>query len=281
MLEEGSSLLPSKLEDAHEEIKRLRAENFESRRKLMVNTVDQKTTEILDPINHYIGKIVSFINDEGEKVSLPSKPGSLIGFYFGGKWCKYCTRFSAELEVFLQDNKTRDFTVVYISTDKSKTDFDSFSTHKGFLRIPWEETEARKNLLQACDVYFFPSLVILNVVPSDPENELELEELEEEGGGGGGDTRKKPFVRLVTRLGASAIQSERFPGNAIGAWREGRSGYLPAWLERKRSLTFNPAGLLAWLVTTAAVLHFIFGWSLSDIIYLPMTPFHLLSTFFT
>jgi hypothetical protein len=104
------------------------------------------------------------------------------------------------------------------------------------LRIPWEREKIRSGLYKCAQVMFTPSLYIV-----DPEAK-----------------------KTMTRFGASAVKY--YPSTALSAWKRGVSGYFPDWFEKRRIISFNCGGFLVWLLTTIAVLHFVFGFTIQTFI---------------
>jgi hypothetical protein len=71
--------------------------------------------------------------------------------------------------------------------------------------------------------------------------------------------------KLVTRFGREAIEFEKISGHTMAAWKQNHSGVFPRWMEKRRTLYFNPLSFLLWVITCYLVMFFVFGISAYDV----------------
>jgi nucleoredoxin len=93
------------------------------------------------------------------------KDTKLVALYFSAAWCPPCQKFSPILKEFYKHTSRNDIEIIYVSSDKS---LDEFNTYYG--SMPWlammtdKEAAKRKNDLgRALKLAGIPTLVVLEV----------------------------------------------------------------------------------------------------------------------
>ncbi|XP_073290004.1 probable nucleoredoxin 2 isoform X1 [Primulina huaijiensis] len=116
-----------------------------------------------------ISGLVWFIGFEPFEVPVASLMGETIGLYFSAQWCSPGVKFTPKLasiyhkikqESTISDNNDS-FEIVFISSDKDESSFDSHFCTMPWLALPFSDPTI-KNLIKYFDVQSIPSLVILS-----------------------------------------------------------------------------------------------------------------------
>ncbi|KAK9748537.1 hypothetical protein RND81_02G064900 [Saponaria officinalis] len=106
------------------------------------------------------------------QVPVTSLEGKTVGLYFSAQWCLPCARFTPKLIsiyhkikqniVTTQSNPAdnEEFEIVFVSSDRDKTSFDSYFETMPWLALPFGDPTI-KELAKHFDVRVIPSLVIL------------------------------------------------------------------------------------------------------------------------
>jgi thiol-disulfide isomerase/thioredoxin len=130
-----------------------------------------------------------------------SKCGTpFVGIYFGAQWCPPCRSFSPQLSQFTKDNA--DFSVVFVSADKTEANAVEFVKGKPFYIVPYrDEMQSREKLMKHFNVKAFPTLIVLDTRHSD--------------------------TKVVTRWGRMAIQMESSKGALVKRWLNEQGGLVP------------------------------------------------------
>jgi nucleoredoxin len=108
-----------------------------------------------------------------------------IGLYFSAHWCPPCRGFTPQLAEFynrLKADNPENFEIVFISSDRTDSDFNAYYSEMPWVALPYAERELKAKLSQANNVQGIPMLVIIdasdssiitnkgrNKVSSDPE----------------------------------------------------------------------------------------------------------------
>ncbi len=102
------------------------------------------------------------LDSDGNEVSKNVLAGKTIGIYFSAHWCPPCRSFTPKLVNF-RDTNTKDFEVVFISSDrdtKAQMDYMKGSKMKWYT-LPHRSETANK-LSKKFEVRGIPSLVIVS-----------------------------------------------------------------------------------------------------------------------
>ena len=86
-----------------------------------------------------------------------------VCLYFGGEWCGPCKEFVPQLiSAYNQGSASERVEVVFISSDKAQSNFDSYYMPMPWLAVPFSD-RARKNALSsAYEVTGIPTLIVLD-----------------------------------------------------------------------------------------------------------------------
>ncbi|KAL7149111.1 hypothetical protein ABFS83_05G017500 [Erythranthe nasuta] len=97
------------------------------------------------------------------KVKFDSFKGKIIGLYFSALWCGPCQRFTPKLvEVYNELAQSKNFEIIFISSDKDDESFDAYFSKMPWLAIPFSDYDTRQKLDELFGVSVIPHLVILN-----------------------------------------------------------------------------------------------------------------------
>jgi len=88
----------------------------------------------------------------------------LIVLYFGASYCPPCRKLHKYLDKVYTKwiTKEKSISVVYVSSDESEEEFDSYFAKQNWLAIPYEKSERRAQLQKHFHVHSIPQLVVLN-----------------------------------------------------------------------------------------------------------------------
>jgi nucleoredoxin len=109
--------------------------------------------------------------------------GKIVGLYFSAHWCPPCRNFTPQFAKFYNNLKAKgtQFEVVFVSSDGSEEEFNSYFSEMPWLALPFSEEEQKEKLSSKFEIDGIPSLIILDVdgttispdavelVMSDPE----------------------------------------------------------------------------------------------------------------
>lgn len=102
------------------------------------------------------------VDREGNKVTTEILNGKFVGIYFAAGWCQSCQGFTPALVPF-RNKHADEFEIVFVSSDKSKT--DQFAYMKKY-DMQWPTLEYRSKPAQALKERFnvtsIPTLIILS-----------------------------------------------------------------------------------------------------------------------
>ncbi|KAL7149106.1 hypothetical protein ABFS83_05G017100 [Erythranthe nasuta] len=97
------------------------------------------------------------------KVKFDSFKGKIIGLYFSASWCGPCQQFTPRLvEVYNELAQTKNFEIIFISSDEDDESFDTYFSKMPWLAIPFSDSDTRQKLDELFGVSGLPHLVILN-----------------------------------------------------------------------------------------------------------------------
>lgn len=73
-----------------------------------------------------------------------------LGLYFSAHWCPPCRSFTPELARKYTKYKQQypSFEIVFVSSDRSENDFDSYFSEMPWLALPFNEEGKKVNLTQ-------------------------------------------------------------------------------------------------------------------------------------
>ena len=102
------------------------------------------------------------LNSEGKEVSSAVLQNKIVGIYFSAQWCPPCRHFTPSLVEF-RDKNSKDFEVVFVSSDRSQK--DQLEYMKKY-NMNWytiaHGSEAANALKKKYEVRGIPSLVIVD-----------------------------------------------------------------------------------------------------------------------
>lgn len=87
----------------------------------------------------------------------------IIGLYFSGEYCKYCKEFTPLLIKNYSNILANRMDIVYISSDKSKEQYDEYRATQPWQSIEYEEKDIRLKLRTIFDIKTIPALLFFDV----------------------------------------------------------------------------------------------------------------------
>lgn len=88
---------------------------------------------------------------------------SIIGLYFSGEYCKYCKEFTPILIETYQELLANNIDIVYVSSDKTINQYDTYRSMQPWQSIAYSESELRLNLRKQFDIKTIPALLFFDV----------------------------------------------------------------------------------------------------------------------
>ncbi|CAI9117030.1 OLC1v1018341C1 [Oldenlandia corymbosa var. corymbosa] len=104
-----------------------------------------------------------------QPVPVASLKGKTVGLYFSAQWCLPGVKFTTKLIPVYQNikqviaekgNQDEDFEIVFVSTDRDQSSFDSFFQTMPWLALPFDDMSV-KSLTKHFNIQWIPSLIIL------------------------------------------------------------------------------------------------------------------------
>ncbi|MDA0343662.1 MAG: thioredoxin family protein [Verrucomicrobia bacterium] len=102
------------------------------------------------------------LDNKGKSVSSDVLDGKIVGIYFSAQWCPPCRHFTPSLVEFRNKN-SKDFEVVFVSSDRSSEDQLKYMEKYGmkWYTLP-HGSDAAKQLSKKYEVRGIPALVIVD-----------------------------------------------------------------------------------------------------------------------
>ena len=88
-----------------------------------------------------------------------------ILLYFGAYWCGTCRFISGEKgnATIIHNNLKEDLSIIYISSDKSKEDFNKYTEKMPWFIIPYKQNpKERRKFTDKFGITGFPTFIIVN-----------------------------------------------------------------------------------------------------------------------
>eukprot|EP00045_Choanoeca_perplexa_P001343 m.19023 g.19023 ORF g.19023 m.19023 type:complete len:195 (-) comp10883_c0_seq1:106-690(-) len=106
----------------------------------------------------------TFVDRDGNIHSSSSLDGKVLGLYFSASWCPPCRQFTPHLiDWYTSGAVTKDeFQIIFVSSDRTKRQFDDYLGEMEWLAIPFEDAARRQKLKKHYDVKSVPKLVVLD-----------------------------------------------------------------------------------------------------------------------
>jgi nucleoredoxin len=114
---------------------------------------------------------------EGNIDTVTALDGKHVAIYFSAHWCPPCRGFTPKLaEYYTESLKAKGMEVVFVSSDRSVEDFDSYYKEMPWLALPFEDRSRKDTLSKKFKVKGIPSFVILSkdgsVITTDGRSEV-------------------------------------------------------------------------------------------------------------
>lgn len=88
--------------------------------------------------------------------------GKPFGLYFSAHWCPPCRGFTPKLAEYYNDGLKDKMEIIFISSDRSEDDFNSYFKDMPWLAMPFSKRAEKEALSDAMEVNGIPSFVICN-----------------------------------------------------------------------------------------------------------------------
>ncbi len=88
----------------------------------------------------------------------------IIALYFSGNYCPPCKKFTPILkDVYLKiKEKNNNFEIIFISSDKSESEFKEYYNSMPWLALPYEKRHIKTKLCNLFGIKTIPRLIILD-----------------------------------------------------------------------------------------------------------------------
>jgi nucleoredoxin len=107
-----------------------------------------------------------FVAVDGSKVTAASlQENDVLGLYFSAHWCPPCRGFTPTLASWYKDKKPSakpPMDLVFISSDKTKDEFDSYHREMGFPALAFADRKRKEDLSEVLGVEGIPTLVFID-----------------------------------------------------------------------------------------------------------------------
>jgi thiol-disulfide isomerase/thioredoxin len=103
------------------------------------------------------------VKSNGDKVSVAElAKKSKIALYFSAHWCPPCRRFTPKLAAHYLEKKYKNVDVIFISSDKSESEFKEYLSEMPWSALPYQERELKATLSKLFNVSGIPSLILID-----------------------------------------------------------------------------------------------------------------------
>lgn len=130
------------------------------------NASKMATSKNLDLLQSSLGEKV--IRNDGTEVEVKSLFGSgkVLGLYFSAHRCPPCRQFTPQLAEFYKELRKKaegkDFEIVFLSSDRSDTDFNGYFEEMPWLAMPHANRAGKDKLSKKFKVSGIPTLIIID-----------------------------------------------------------------------------------------------------------------------
>ncbi|XP_071849006.1 nucleoredoxin-like [Apostichopus japonicus] len=122
--------------------------------------------QMAGPIATLLGAVVQNGSKDEIQVSSFSGEGKVIGLYFSAHWCPPCRAFTPKLADFYKNFKQSprgdELEIVFVSSDKTQTDFDTYFGDMPWLALPFEKRDVKNSLSTKFKIQGIPTFVLLD-----------------------------------------------------------------------------------------------------------------------
>jgi len=108
--------------------------------------------------------VESLVAHQGKTVSVSSLEGKIVLLYFSAHWCPPCRGFTPVLAKTYNTLKAagKDFEIIFVSSDRSQSDFDEYFKEHPWIALPYSERKAKEKLSKKLKVNGIPTLALIN-----------------------------------------------------------------------------------------------------------------------
>ncbi len=107
----------------------------------------------------------NLVDSAGKPVSSSSIPRGVVGLYFSAHWCPPCRGFTPKLIQWYKNfhavHPDQPLTLIFVSHDQSKEEFEEYHGSMNFHAIPFEDP-ARQTIANELGVMGIPTLIFFD-----------------------------------------------------------------------------------------------------------------------
>jgi len=123
-------------------------------------------------------KVIAPKGSEEKMMDVSSLDDKYLMLYFSAHWCPPCKAFTPTLSKaytkLKANDKTNNFELLFISSDRDQTTFDEYHSEMTFGALPYEARDAKSALSSRFDVSGIPTLIMLSPVTDKETGERTL-----------------------------------------------------------------------------------------------------------
>lgn len=116
-------------------------------------------------------KVIAPKGSEEKMLDVASLDDKYLMLYFSAHWCPPCKAFTPVLSKaytkLKANDKTNNFELLFISSDRDQTTFDEYHSEMTFGALPYELRDAKSQLSSRFDVSGIPTLIMLSPVSKE------------------------------------------------------------------------------------------------------------------
>lgn len=88
----------------------------------------------------------------------------VIGLYFSGKYCKFCTEFTPVLSKFYKNISKSEpsIEIIFISSDKDEETFYEYYNSMPWMAMPYERRDLKEKLVERFNFKTIPQLIFVD-----------------------------------------------------------------------------------------------------------------------
>lgn len=123
-------------------------------------------------------KVLAPTGSDEKMIDTSTLDDKYLMLYFSAHWCPPCRQFTPELSKaytkLKQNDKTKNFELLFVSSDRDQSAFDEYHAEMTFGALPYENRDAKAALSSRYDVSGIPTLIMLSPVTDKTTGERKL-----------------------------------------------------------------------------------------------------------
>jgi len=192
----------------------------------------------------------TLLSKHGEVSTTTALAGNaVIAIYFSAHWCPPCRGFTPQLaKAYKGALKSKGMQVVFVSSDRSDSDFNSYYKEMPWLALPFARRDVKEALSKKFKVQGIPTLVLLdaegNIITADGRSKIASDPQ-----GAQFPWKPRPFKEMIGdqfRKGDTMVGKEAISGKVLGLyfsahWCPPCRGFTPQLAEHYKA--YKEAGI--------------------------------------